>query len=96
MPRPDKLPYVDPMQPNIYGVLIATCEQVRQDRRTHEFRESEKRMEQARGDRLRMRERDAKERREEREWEAARLAGLVTVPTFLELREWQKVLSLRT
>jgi len=82
------------MQPNIYDVLIATAEQVRQDRLTHEFRESEKRMEQARGDRLRMREREAKERREEREWEAARLAGLVTVPTFLGLREGKPVLSL--
>jgi len=58
--KPDKLPYIDPMQPNIYGVLIATCEQVRQDRRTHEFREAERRIEQQRGDRQKMREREAK------------------------------------
>jgi len=92
---PDKLPFIDPNVRGIYDVLIATAERVRQDRRTHEFRESEKRIEQARGDRQKIREREAKERREEREWEAARLAGLVTVPTFLKLREGQKVLSLR-
>ena len=95
MNLPDKLPFIDPNVRGIYDVLIAAAEQIRKDRRTHEFRESEKRMEQARGDRQKMREREAKERREEREWEAARLAGLVTVPTFLKLREGQKVLSLR-
>ena len=95
MPKPDKLPSLDPNVRGIYDVLIAAAEQIRKDRRTNEFREAEKRTEQARGDRQRMRERDAKERAEEREWEAARLARLVTVPTFLELREGKKVLSLR-
>jgi len=58
--KPDKLPTIDPNVRGIYDVLIAAAEQIRKDRRTHEFREAERRIEQQRGDRQKMREREAK------------------------------------
>jgi len=73
MARPDKYPYIDTRQPDIFARIVATAQQMRKVQRSHEYLQQQKREEQARGDRLAMREREAAAehaRKVDAEWRA--------------------------
>jgi hypothetical protein len=42
--KPDKLPYIDPMQPNVYGAIIRTVVEVRKLRQSHEYKREQERI----------------------------------------------------
>ncbi len=45
--KPDKLPYIDPNVRGVFDVIIATVARIRKERQSHEYREAEKRREEA-------------------------------------------------
>ncbi len=45
--RPDKLPTLDPSKRGIFDLILATVVQIRKERQSHDYREAEKRREEA-------------------------------------------------
>lgn len=93
MSKPDKLPTIDPNVRGIYDVLIATAAQVRKDRETDEYRQAEKRREQAA---IALRDLRELERKEvEAELLRQQQEAMVKDPTFIPFAPGRSSLSLR-
>jgi hypothetical protein len=78
MSKPDKLPYIDPMQPNVYGAIIRTVVEVRKQRQSHEYRREQERIalaERARHDAAELERRKAEAERISAQRYAAAMAG---------------------